>query len=94
MSSVCSRVHSAESRLARWLLVVRAATGTDRFPLTQEILASIVGLRRAGVTVAARALKTSGIIDYSWGQIRIADVDALEAKACECHHLLKAWLAR
>jgi CRP-like cAMP-binding protein len=85
-SAACNRLHDIERRCARWLLMAhdrvnRAAV----FPLKQQFLAEMLGVRRAGVTVAARALQDAGLISYRRGVIRMLDREGLEAASCECY---------
>jgi CRP-like cAMP-binding protein len=93
-SAACNRLHSLEQRCARWLLSMRDRVGADRFPMTHDFLAYMLGVRRPGVTVAAQALQRAGRIRYARGQLTILDGDGLEADACECHCVLKNELAR
>ena len=93
-SAVCNRLHSVEQRCARWLLDIRDRAGSDTFLMTHEFLAYILGVRRAGVTVAAQTLQQAGLIRYTLGRMTILDADGLEAAACECHRVLKNELAR
>jgi CRP-like cAMP-binding protein len=83
--AACNRLHEAEARLARWLMMVRDRMESDTFYLTQEFLATMLGSRRTTVTAAASALQRNGLIKYSRGRIRIVDSVALEAAACECY---------
>ena len=85
----CNRIHGLDERCARWLLEVRERVESDEFPLTQEFLAEMLGVRRAGVTEAALRLKGRGLIDYTRGHIQITDVRGLEAASCECYLVLK-----
>jgi len=93
-SAACNRLHSLEQRCARWLLSMRDRVEADTFPVTHEFLAYMLGVRRAGVTVAARSLREAGRVRYARGQLTILDGDGLEADACECHRVLKNELAR
>lgn len=85
----CISLHTLEQRFARWLLEVRERTQSDRFTLTQEFMAQMLGVRRAGVTVAALALKERGAIEYARSDLKISDVNALQKLACECYRALK-----
>jgi len=93
-SAVCNRAHLLEQWLARWLLTARDRAGTDRLPLTHELIAMMLGVRRAGVTVAAQSLQSAGLIHYARGHITIADREGLEAVACECYEVTKREYAR
>ncbi|SRR5579883_759743 len=82
-SAACKVVHTTEQRLALWLLMTRDRMDTDELPLTQELLASMLAVRRATVSVAAGALQARGLIRYNRGRITIIDRAGLEAAACE-----------
>ncbi|MDP9457626.1 MAG: Crp/Fnr family transcriptional regulator [Actinomycetota bacterium] len=84
-SSACNRLHSVRQRCSRWLLHTHDRVGRDDFPLTQEFLAQMLGLRRASVNEVARALQGEGLIRYSRGVITVLDRPGLEAAACECY---------
>ena len=88
-TAVCNAVHTIEQRLARWLLMARDRTGADELPLTQETLATMLGVRRSGITVAAGLLQKSGMISYGQGSIRIVDAADLEEVAGECYRPLR-----
>src|SRR5258706_424050 len=77
--------HQIEQRLARWLMMAHDRANGDVFPMTHEFLSLMLGVRRAGVTVAAGALQRAGLIHYDRGSIEILDRPGLEAGACECH---------
>lgn len=88
-SAACNQVHSIDERAARWLLMTHDRVGSDEFPLTQEFLAQMLGVRRATVNTAAGMLQRAGYITYSRGRIRIADRRGLEASACECYSVIR-----
>ena len=88
-TAACNRRHHVESRLCRWLLMSSDGIGSDELALTQEFLATMLGVRRAGVTQAALNLQEAGMIDYTRGRINILDRERLEAAACECYHMVK-----
>jgi CRP-like cAMP-binding protein len=88
-SSACNRAHSIDERCARWLLMTHDRVGADEFPLTHEFLSLMLGVRRAGVTVAAGTLQKAGLIEYRHGRITIVDRDALENAACPCYRIIR-----
>lgn len=83
--AVCNTLHTIEERLARWLLMSALRVESDNLPLTQEFISHMLGVRRAGVTVAARTLQSAGLIKYNRGDITIIDHEGLEAASCECY---------
>jgi len=85
MTAACNVRHLVEQRLARWLLMAHDRTESDEFLMTHEFLSMMLGVRRAGVTVAVGALHRAGFINSSQGRIRVADRPGLESAACECH---------
>jgi CRP-like cAMP-binding protein len=88
-TAACNAVHAVEARLARWLLRARDLHD-GRLPLTQELLAQMIGVRRNAISIVAHALQEAGTISYSRGQIEIVDVEALRATSCECHATIRA----
>ncbi|MFN6530767.1 Crp/Fnr family transcriptional regulator [Nostoc sp. ChiSLP03a] len=93
-SCACNRLHSLEERLARWLLTVSDRLESEEFPLTQEFIAQMLGVRRSGVTVAASTLSRAGMIRYQRGQINILNREDLEATSCECYQVIQKEFAR
>jgi CRP-like cAMP-binding protein len=93
-TAACNRLHTARQRCARWLLMASDRIGADTMPMTQEFLASMLGVRRTGVTAIARELQRSGLIRYRHGQIAITDREGLEAAACECYRIDREQLRR
>jgi CRP-like cAMP-binding protein len=85
----CNRVHPVDERCARWLLMTADRVGTNQFPLTQEFLAAMLGVRRPSVSTAAGMLQQAGFITYRWGQVEIVDRQGLEQAACEDYRLTK-----
>ena len=83
--AACNRLHSMEERCARWLLMTHDRAGEDIFPLTQEFLSHMLGVRRATVNVATGMLKKAGFIRYVRGMITVIDRPGLESASCECY---------
>jgi CRP-like cAMP-binding protein len=89
-TAACNRAHNVSSRCARWLLMTHdRVNGSDTFPLTHQFLAYMLGVRRAGVTVAAGELQKAGLIKYTRGHVTILDRAGLEQAACECYETVR-----
>jgi CRP-like cAMP-binding protein len=84
-AAVCNRLHAAEQRLCRWLLMCHDRVDTDDLQMTQEFISSMLGGRRETVTVAAKRLQDAGLIRYTRGHITILDRKGLEGTVCECY---------
>jgi CRP-like cAMP-binding protein len=85
----CHRLHGAEERLARWLLMAQDRADSETLNLTQEFLATMLGARRTTVTIIAGVLQKSGLIEYSRGRVRILSRENLEAAACDCYQITR-----
>ncbi|WP_422930239.1 Crp/Fnr family transcriptional regulator [Singulisphaera sp. PoT] len=85
----CNTLHNVDSRTCRWLLRVHDQAGRDEFPMTQEFLAFMLGVRRQSVTVVAGTLQNAGLISYRRGTIVIRDRVGLEDAACECYGVMQ-----
>lgn len=89
---VCNTRHTIMDRLCCWLLMIHDRVGTSNLNLTQEMIASRVGARRAGITVAAGMLQEMGAIEYRRGRLHIVDRSKLEQVVCECYSQMRSML--
>jgi CRP-like cAMP-binding protein len=88
-TAACNAVHSVRHRVARLLLTCHDAAREDAFAITQEFIASMLGVQRPGVSLIAEALRREGAIEYRRGKIRILDRRALESASCECYGAIR-----
>jgi CRP-like cAMP-binding protein len=88
-TAACNRLHLLEQRCARWLLSAHDRAEVDTFPMTQEFLAMMLGVRRPGVTIAAQAFEADGLITYNHGTLTIVDRLGLEASSCACYRFIQ-----
>ena len=93
-TAACNAAHLVEQRCARWLLLTHDRVEGDDFPLTHEFLALMLSVRRAGVTLAMRALQDAGLVRYTRGRVAIVDRARLEDASCECYRVVSAHFAR
>jgi len=87
--AACNRLHEVDQRLARWLLMCADRIGNTSLPLTQDLLAQMLGTRRASVTIAAGILQRAGLIAYGRGNVNIVTQPGLEQAACECYGMMQ-----
>lgn len=88
-TTACNRLHALEQRFARWLLEAQDRIDSNDLRLTQDFIADMLGVRRAGVTQAAQKLQESGSIRYSRGHVNILDQQGLEAASCKCFRTVR-----
>ena len=88
-TAVCNRHHSVEQQLCRWLLLTLDRLPSNELTMTQELIASMLGVRRESVTEAARKLQEQGFIRYRRGHITVTDRTGLEENVCECYGVVK-----
>jgi len=88
-TAVCNRHHSVEQQLCRWLLLTLDRLPSNDLTMTQELIASMLGVRREGITVAAGHLQQAGCIRYRRGHITVLDRSGLESRVCECYAVVK-----
>lgn len=93
-TAVCNRHHSVEQQLCRWLLQTMDRVPARELVMTQELIASMLGVRREGITEAAGNLQRAGLISYRRGHIAVLDRTGLETCACECYAVVRKELER
>jgi CRP-like cAMP-binding protein len=93
-TAVCNRHHSVEQQLCRWLLLTLDRVATRELVMTQELVASMLGVRREAITEAAGKLKHAGLISYRRGHISVLDRSGLETRVCECYAVVKKEIGR
>lgn len=93
-TAACNRHHSVEQQLCRWLLLTLDRMPTNELIMTQELVATMLGVRREGITEAAGKLQHAGFIRYRRGHISVLERSGLEIRACECYAVVKKELGR
>jgi len=93
VSVACNGAHSLTERLARWLLMMRDRGDDDNLPITQDILAQMLGAQRPSITNAARELEDAGLIERGRRQVTIIDRQGLTKASCECYQLVRERVA-
>ncbi|MCR4298055.1 MAG: Crp/Fnr family transcriptional regulator [Gallionella sp.] len=93
-TAVCNRHHSMEQQMCRWLLFALDRSPSHELVMTQELIASMLGVRREGVTETAGKLQRAGLISYRRGHITVMDRVGLGSRACECYNVVNKELHR
>jgi len=93
-TAACNRHHSVEQQLCRWLLLTLDRLPSRELVMTQELVASMLGVRREGITEAAGNLRRAGIISYRRGHIAVLERSGLETRSCECYAVVKKEFSR
>jgi CRP-like cAMP-binding protein len=88
-TAVCNRLHSIEQQLCRWLLLSYDRLRSDKLVMTHNLIANMLGVRREGITLAAKQLQDRGVITYVRGTITLLDRPKLEKIVCECYQVVK-----
>lgn len=88
-TAVCNRLHSIEQQFCRWLLLSYDRLHSDKLVMTHNLIANMLGVRREGITVAARQMQERGVISYVRGTITLLDRAKLEATVCECYRVVR-----
>jgi CRP-like cAMP-binding protein len=87
--SLCHARHEIDQRVARWMLLARVRLQSDQLPVTHDLLASMLGVRRPGVSEALADLEEQHVIRRSRGTLHILDVEKLERSSCECYKIIE-----
>ena len=93
VSVACNGAHSLKQRLARWLLMMRDRSDSDTLPITQDLLADMLGVQRPSISIAAQELERAGLIERGRRQVTILDRQGLTRASCECYQLVRSRLA-
>lgn len=88
-TALCNRHHLMEQQFARWILMSLDRLRSPDVTMTQDLIANMLGVRREGVSGAARGLQEAGIIAYSRGTISVIDANALKEHCCECYQVVR-----
>ena len=93
MSAACNGSHSLKQRLARWLLMMRDRSDEDTLPITQNLLAEMLGAQRPSITKSAQELESAGLIERGRREVTILDRQGLMKASCECYRLVRERVA-
>lgn len=94
MTAACNRHHTVEQQLCRWLLLASDRLSSGELVITQELIASMIGVRREGIVGAAKKLQQADIIRYRRGHVTVLERAGLERRVCECYSVIKKELGR
>lgn len=87
-TAVCNRLHAVEEQLCRWLLLSHDRLDSDKLVMTHDLISNMLGVRREGITLAAKKLATRKLIKNTRGTIEVLDRQGLEEAACECYQIV------
>jgi CRP-like cAMP-binding protein len=90
-TALCNAAHPVEARICRWLLEVQDRSGSSKVPLTQSMLAQMLGVRRTTVTLIAGRLEAAGVLDGRRGYVQIVSREELERHSCECYDQVRSY---
>lgn len=93
-SAACNRLHLTDERFARWLLMTHDRVGRDQFPLTQDFLSQMLGVRRATVSQTASRFQNLGVVTYTRGIMTVLKRESLEQESCECYGIIRTEFER
>ena len=93
-NAACNRTHEVEQRCARWLLMTQDRVLEPTFPLTQEFMAQMLGVRRQTVSITTGMLAKAGMISYMRGQMTVLNRPGLEEATCECYGIIRGEFER
>ena len=88
-TAVCNRHHTVDQQLCRWLLLCLDKLPSHEMKMTQQLISTMLGVRREGITEAALQMQKAGLIKYSRGLITVIDRPGLEKRVCECYQVVK-----
>ncbi|HKO19994.1 MAG TPA: helix-turn-helix domain-containing protein, partial [Acidobacteriaceae bacterium] len=91
-SAACNALHTMEQRCCRWMLMTLDRIDIDRFVITHDFLASLLGVQRSGISQLVERLASHGVVKRGRGEIRVADRNKLESLSCECYEMMKEQL--
>ncbi len=89
-TAVCNRLHAVEQQLCRWLLLSHDRLITDKLVMTHDLISNMLGVRREGVTLAAKKLAAKNLIKNTRGTIEVIDRQGLEDASCECYEIVNS----